>query len=94
MPDVDAEYLIDYLFEIGPTMAGGMGEAPLSHGELAAWQANVGIDLQPWEVRFLRNLSIEYLSQAQKSDKPDCPPPYGTAERRALVGKKLDELFG
>ncbi|MGP1675933.1 MAG: hypothetical protein ACTS6J_02090 [Burkholderiales bacterium] len=94
MPPCDAEYIIGYLFEIGPTMAGGMGEAPLSHGEIAAWQSNVGLMLAPWESRFLRALSRDYLSQAQKSEKPDCPPPFGFEERRALVAAKIDSVFG
>lgn len=94
MPPVDAQYLISYLFEIGPTISGPMGNSPLSHGELAAWQANIGIDLKPWEARFLRGLSIEYLVQAQKSEMADCPAPYGTEERRALVAKKIDDVFG
>ncbi len=94
MPVCGAEYLVGYLWEVGPTMVGGMGEAPLSHGEIAAWQMNSGVELQPWEARFLRNLSREYLGQSQRSEKPDCPAPYGTTERRAIVAKRIDEIFG
>lgn len=95
VPSVDGgEYLIGYLFEVGPTMAGGMGEAPLSHGELRAWQDNTGIELHAWEARMLRALSLDYLAQAQKSEKRDCKPPYGPVWRRAMVAKKIDEVFG
>jgi hypothetical protein len=94
MPFVDAEHIIGYLFEIGPSVSGGMSQAPITHGEIAAWQANIGVELQPWEARFLRSLSIEYIGQSVKSEKPDCPAPYGIAERRALVAKKIDDIFG
>ena len=94
MPPIDARYLIDYLYEVGPTVGGPMGECPLTHAELRAWQDNVGIEVQPWEARFLRRLSIEYLTQAQAATKPQCPPPYGLLASRARVAKKIDEVFG
>jgi len=79
MPEVDAEYLLAYLFEIGPTVAAGMGAGPISHEELRAWQANTGIELEPWEVRTLRTLSKDYLIQCAKSEKRDCPAPWKSA---------------
>lgn len=72
MPECDALYLIEYLFELGPTQ----GDAPLSHAELAAWQSNIGITLQPWEVRFLKKLSLEYLGEYRKAAEPDYPAPW------------------
>ena len=85
MPPVTADYLLGYFYEIGPTIVGAMGEGPLTHGELAAWQAGVGLKLAPWEVRFLRRLSIEYLNQSQKAEKADCLSPWDAdAERRDL----------
>lgn len=94
MPPLEAEYLIGYLWEVGPAMETGEGSAPLSHGELAAWQANTGVVLEAWEARALRVLSREYLVMLHKAEKPECPPPWGVHERRAMVAKKIDELFG
>ena len=75
MPECDARYLIDYLYEIGPTQ----GEAPLSHAELQAWQQNIGITLQQWELRLLKRLSLEYLGSWREATDPDCPPPWADA---------------
>jgi len=79
MPDCDALYLIEYLFDVGPVTHGGMGDAPLSHLELNAWQQNIGIELQPWEVRVMHRLSLEYLSESQKATAYDAPAPWTDA---------------
>jgi len=94
MPPIDAEYIVGYLFDVGPGVNTGMGDVPLRSEHLIAWQEETGILLQPWQAGFLRGLSREYLSQAQKSEKIDCPPPYGFEERRALVAAKIDAVFG
>lgn len=76
MPECDAIYLVEYLFEIGPAMAAGMGEGPISHAELQAWQNNTGIDLDAWESRTLKRLSVEYLIESRKAKELDCPAPW------------------
>jgi len=76
MPPVDAEYLLTYLWEIGPTMAAGGYPGPITHEELRSWQANTGIELEPWEVRFLRRLSGEYIAESHRAEKADCPAPW------------------
>jgi hypothetical protein len=53
-----------------------MGNVPLTFAEIHAWQSLAGADLQPWEVRTLRRMSIAYCSQAQESTRPGCPPPW------------------
>lgn len=81
MPPIEAEaqYLIAYLFEIGPTLAAGMGNGPLTHSEIQAWQNNTGIELQPWEARFVKRLSNEYLNESQRAVARDCPAPWADA---------------
>lgn len=76
-PECDASYILDYLFEIGLTL----GENPLSHSEIKAYQKNIGLTLQPFEVRFIKRLSEIYLSALQKmkivnAETPweECPP--------------------
>lgn len=92
LPETDAQYLIDFLFEVGPTSLNAIGEGPLSHMDLAAWQENVGFRLQVWEARFLRLLSFEYLLQAQEATEPNCAAPW-TAEDmvpdRRLIAKSM-----
>lgn len=75
MPECDAFYLVDYLFEIGPAQ----GEAPLSHAELQAWQSNTGIDLDAWQARMLKRLSIEYLNESHQAREIDRPAPWAEA---------------
>lgn len=85
MPPVDAEYLLAYLFELGPTMAAGMGAGPITQQELAAWQVNTGIALTPWEARTLRRLSLDYLAAMRDAESPDCPAPWNDKDLRARL---------
>jgi hypothetical protein len=81
MPPIEdaAHYLISYLFEIGPTLAAGMGNGPLTHAEIMAWQINTGIELQSWEARILKRLSNHYLAESQRATARDCPAPWADA---------------
>lgn len=72
MPPVEARYLIDFLFEIGPTI----GEQALTHGEIEAFQRNTGICFTGWESRTLKILSNEYLSESWKARKREARAPW------------------
>lgn len=74
MPELlGGEYLIEWLFELGVSRYTGMGTVPLDYQEI---QAGIGyLDLTPWELQMLRELSTEYVSFSQKAMKEDCPPP-------------------
>lgn len=80
MPPCDAQYLLDYFWEVGPTLSGGMGESPLTFQEIQSYQDQIGIELQPWEVRLLRRLSAEYLSESHRSTKLNYPAPWKPEE--------------
>lgn len=93
-----ARHLVGYLFDAGPTGAGAMGPVVITHGELAAWQANTGIELAAWEAKALRRLSADYLTASQEAAAVDCPPYYtppelATANREA-VAHKVGAIFG
>lgn len=75
-PQYFNSHLLEYFWEIGPTMSGSMGSSPLTHGEIESWQRNIGIKLSAWECRTLKKLSIEYSNQSYKATKRDCPPPW------------------
>ena len=78
MPPFDeGEYLIAYLYELGPTVAAGMGAGPVTFAEMAAWQAARGFELEPWEARLLRRLSVDYLAESHRATQRDCRPPWG-----------------
>ena len=81
MPPLDVGgYMVGYLLEIGPVVASGMGQGPISHQEVLAWQALTGIVLQPWETRCLRRLSHEYLAESRKAEKRDAKAPWRLPE--------------
>lgn len=61
-PECEAAYLLDYLFELGIAL----GDRPLSHSELESWQRNIGITLQPFEIRCIKRLSETYLSASNE----------------------------
>lgn len=85
LPPVDGGvHVLAVLLEVGPTMAAGMGEGPVTHEELRAWQANTGVVLTPWEVRVVRRLSQEYLTQSHQAVRRDAPPPWNGGEAKSL----------
>lgn len=93
LPSVDSRQLLDVLFEVGPTMAAGMGAGPITFSEMAAWQQQIGVRLSPWQVRAVRQLSLDYILQADKSQDRDCPAPWVpeamTAERRDALSRHI-----
>ena len=77
LPSADgADYLVAYLWDMGPTMVAGMGLGPVTYGEIAAWQSNTGVRLHQWEARILRQLSKDYIGELHDAEKPDCAPPW------------------
>jgi hypothetical protein len=92
-PPGAAGYLADILWEIGPTLALGMGEGPVTQSEIRAWQHNMDVQLQPWEVQLLRRLSQEYLAQAHQATDPGCKPPYGQLYRAPNLDSAIDDAL-
>lgn len=92
-----AGHLVGYLFDAGPVSHGSMGPVPLSHADLAAWQANTGIELQAWEARGLRKLSTAYVAASQDAQQADCPPFYiekPANDHRQAVSDGVRSIFG
>jgi hypothetical protein len=100
LPVNPAPYLAEWLFDMGPTVAGAMGEAALGYQDMAAWQAINGVELMPWEASLLRRLSGEYAVMRDKAKEMACPAPYTGAAaddlttRRDQVAQQVDALFG
>lgn len=76
LPDASFGYLVDYLFEVGPVLYTAQGAQPLTHKELLAWQLNMRRMLLPWEIVFLRRLSLEYWEMLSEAEDPTFPAPY------------------
>ncbi len=70
-------YLIEYLFEFGPTN----GDKPLGAVDLVAWQELLGIEWAPYEARLLVQLSRAYLGETHRATKRDAAPPWAEFER-------------
>lgn len=75
MPECDALHIIGYLIEMGVSL----GENPLTFSEIESWQNQCGIELQPWEVRFVKRLSEAYLSESHAARDPDAEAPWADA---------------
>ncbi|MBP7647149.1 MAG: hypothetical protein KA751_10400 [Comamonas sp.] len=82
MPPCQAEYLLGYLFEMGPTAQTGMGEVPITHRDIAAWMGNTGIRLSPWQARTLHRLSLDYVTESHKATRSAHPAPWQAADQQ------------
>jgi hypothetical protein len=77
MPPVEGcAHILRYLWEVGPVLGGGMAPAPITQQEIRAWQENSGVRLQPWEARWMRDLSMVYLSELHAAESPNRQPPW------------------
>lgn len=100
LPPNPAPYLIDWLLEIGPTQPVGMGAAPISFGAMLDWQDIMGVELQPWEARMLRRLSVDYVNEQYHARDKDRLAPYSAffagdvRANRQRVDDKIRSLFG
>lgn len=91
LPECMTQYLLLYLFEVGPLLNGN----PLTHAEIQSWKTNTGLELSFWEARTLHALSKDYFQQSYKSIERDCPAPYDFAieDQRELVAGKFRSLL-
>lgn len=100
MPPLDCgDYLIRHLYDIGPTVAAGMGSGPVTYSEIEAWQRVTGIHLLPWEAGLLRRLSGEYASESFAATKRDRPAPFASPlvarrSRQQEIDRKLSDFLG
>ena len=95
MPE-EAAYLVSALMEAGPTTVAGMGEIPLTWADLMAYQHGAGQDFAPWELRLIRRLSGEYLSESIRAKAPDARAPWikeVTAEQRSEVAQQMRDVL-
>lgn len=88
LPDNPAPHLTDWFLEIGPAS----GDGPLGWQDIAAWSAQIGVELDPWETRTLRRLSEAFVNQRAVARKPNCPEPRLQADEIA-TRNKVDAQF-
>jgi len=75
-PPCSMQYMVEYLFSIGPILSTTSGDSPINHQEIYAWQKNLQVKLCPWEAQTLRDMSRHYLLKMIKSSHQDSPPPW------------------
>jgi hypothetical protein len=81
VPVGDGQYLIETLFEVGPSGPGGMGgEIPLSWGEVWAYaQATQNIS-EPWEFRAIMRMSRAFVKARNDGESVFAIPPIEQVE--------------
>jgi len=57
-------------------MQGGMGPVALSHLEIQAWAANIGLTFEGNEAQWLQKMSAVYAGELLASDGTDTPQPF------------------
>ena len=95
-PPCEMMYMVDYLFSAGPVTPTGMGSIPLTHQEILSWRSNMQVDLCPWEINALREMSRQYLSELVQSDKHDSPPPWVAEideEKGKMVAERVKDIL-
>lgn len=62
IPDVGpGAYLLDALFQAGPTIHTGAGDVPLDWPNISSFAEFTGAIAEPWEAKALRDMSVSYL---------------------------------
>lgn len=86
MPEVDAMYLVDVLFKVGPIK----GEMPLTEGDLEPWERRRGIELAPWQAELLVDMSQAYLQNMHAGREMSALSPWPKAMKmwRYVMDKK------
>ncbi|MYM37264.1 hypothetical protein GTP38_23335 [Duganella sp. FT94W] len=92
MPPLECgEYLLGYLYDVGPVVPAGMGSGPVTYAEIEAWQRVSGISLHPWEAALIRRLSGEYAAESHAATKQNHPPPFKEGQSlRSHLKKQSD----
>lgn len=72
----DCEYVASLFDEMGGLVQSGMGIAPMSWQEIQAWSSLTGLELDPWEVITLKELSKEYCAMINECDDKNVFAPY------------------
>ncbi|WP_051971855.1 hypothetical protein [Massilia sp. 9096] len=84
-------YLVEYLFEFGPTTATGMGSVPVEPQCIESWQRQTGLNLSPWEFLTLQRLSKEYAAEASNATEPDRFAPFTESSDAARLQALREE---
>jgi len=93
MPLNPAPHIVNWLIEAG--LRGP--EGALSWGEINAWQAGTGQQLDAFETRLIHKLSVEYVAMGRKAEEESCPAPWAASVSvadRSVSEAKLRSVLG
>lgn len=99
-PPLPAElsYLVEYLRRLDFIEPGMAGPVRLSFTEIRSWAVLCGIQLKPWEVDMLRQMSTEFVSEVNAAESPLRPAPWmpsdGLQAKVAIARRIKDVLRG
>ena len=88
----EAHFYVEWLFEIGPVISNGFSPTVIPQTEIMAWQVNNDIRLQPWELKLLRRLSLDYLTEMHAAEDPRHPAPWKIGERAVMASASKNFL--
>jgi hypothetical protein len=72
------------------TVSGVSGPSILSFEEILSWQTLNGLELQPWEINLLRDLSRTYVVYRSEFEDPNSPAPWAkpvTVDREEVADR-------
>lgn len=98
LPKTDgAEYLVDLLYEAGLFESNGMAATALSWQEIQSWLNCTKLELTPWEIMTIKDMSNVYVAEFNQASAKDRPAPYLYVDElkvdRDAVEKKLRNVF-
>lgn len=96
LPEIDCPELADFLLSAGPTMAGGMGEVPLTAQELGEWSDRTFTQLTAWEFESILKASSAYASEkyaAKDATRPSPTAPKLDKAQKAAVASNIRKLL-
>lgn len=100
-PPIDEAYIVDWLFELGPTGHGFSGPVGISWQELAHWQDLTAYEVDPYEAEALVRMSRAYAAELNSAQDPKARPPYvpeGEEEEaeykyKAQIARGISSMF-
>ena len=97
MPDLEeASYLLSYWHDAGTCSVGGMGISPLTWQEIRAWRLENEMSLDGFEIKAIRLLSSEYVSEYHAASDKARVAPFSPEEEnldRVLISNKIGNIL-
>lgn len=94
LPPTEDRYIITLIEELGWYTIGMNGINAMTWQEMHAWTIMTGTVITMYESNLLMALSKEFVSQYNKSDDRNAPPPYSPPVDKEKVSSKVASVLG